>query len=60
MKRLLPLVLAILGTAFAVSIMLLVTRNESLRSKFPVAGMRESVADTLDKVTDLIEEERAE
>lgn len=57
MKPFLPFVLAILGTTFAVSIMVLVMRNESLGAKLPVAGVRESVADALDKVTDLIEEE---
>jgi hypothetical protein len=60
MKRLLPFALAILGITFAVSIMFLVTRNESLRARLPVAGVRESVADALDKVTDLIDEEGTE
>ena len=46
MKRLLPFALAILGITFAVSIMFLVTRNESLRAKL--------------RVTDLIEEEGTE
>jgi hypothetical protein len=60
MKRFVPFLLAILGTTFAVAIMFVVMRNEGLRAKLPVAGVRESVADALDKVTDLIEEEITE
>ena len=56
MKRVVPFVLAILGTTFAVAIMFVVMRNEGFRAKLPVAGVRESVADALDMVTDLIEE----